>query len=146
MAYSQVYSAYRDTNVKTASQGKLIVLLYEETIRQLTAASSYFTPDGKIGASHIEKFNANILKVQEIITELQVSLDMERGGEIAKSLMALYVYFKNELLDANIKRDRKKIDFVRNMMTQLCDAWRTTANSTANAPAAIIPAALNIEG
>jgi len=146
MGYPKAYSAYRDTNVKTASQGKLIVLLYEGAVRQLSTAASYFNSTGKIDPTHIEKFNACILKTQEIITELQVSLDMDKGGDIAKSLMALYVYFNKELLDANISQDRKKIDFVLNMMNQLCDAWRVAANSTANAPAAEVQSALNIEG
>jgi len=146
MGYSQAYSAYRETNVKTASQGKLVVLLYEEAVRQLTAASALFNGNGKIEASHIEKFNANILKAQEIITELEVSLDMEKGGQIAKSLMSLYVYFNSELLNANIHQDKSKIDFVLKMMSQLCDSWRVAAGSTSNAPAAVVPSALNIEG
>ena len=146
MGYSQAYSAYRETNVKTASQGKLVVLLYEEAVRQLSQALGHFNSGGKINASKIEKFSANISKTREIITELQVSLDMSKGGQIAQSLMSLYVYFNNELLDANISHDKKKIEFVANMMKELLESWRTAANSTANAPAAVIPAALNIEG
>lgn len=146
MGYQQAYSAYRETNVKTASQGKLIVLLYEEAVRQLTQALKQFDASGTIDAPKIEKFNANVRKVQEIITELQVSLDMEKGGQIADSLMSLYVYFNNELLDANINHTKTKIEFVLNMMSQLLESWRTAANSTSNAPASVVPSALNIEG
>ncbi|MCI1209180.1 MAG: flagellar export chaperone FliS [Treponema sp.] len=147
MGYKQAYSAYRETSVKTASQGQLIVMLYEEAIRQLTAAKAHFSSDGKIPAAAIEKFNANIVKTQEIITELQVSLNMEQGGSIAQNLMSLYVYFNSELMEANISHNKDKISFVLDMMTQLGDSWRTAAASTAVRPAA--PAetpALNIEG
>lgn len=146
MAYNQAYNAYRETNVKTASQGKLVVLLYEEAVRQLSSATSLFEPDGKILAKNIEKFGKNILKAQEIITELQVSLDMEKGGEIASNLMALYIYFNKELTDANIKKDKPKIDAILKMMQELCESWRQAAASSANAPAGQVRQTLNIQG
>ena len=60
--------------------------------------------------------------------------------------MSLYIYFNNELMSANINRDKKKVDFVLSMMTELSDAWRQAASSTANAPAATVANSLNIEG
>jgi flagellar secretion chaperone FliS len=146
MGYNQAYNAYKSTNIRTASQGQLVVLLYEEAVRQLTAASSLFEADDTITAQHLEVLNKCLQKSQAIITELQVSLNMEKGGEIAQNLMSLYVYFNNELMSANISHNKKKIDFVLTMMKQLTDSWRQIANSTANAPAAAVPNILNIEG
>ncbi|MFA6856613.1 MAG: flagellar export chaperone FliS [Treponema sp.] len=146
MGYNQAYNAYKSTNVRTASQGQLVVLLYEEAVRQLTAASGLFETDETITAQHIEVLNKCLQKSQAIITELQVSLNMEKGGEIARNLMSLYVYFNNELMSANINHSKKKIDFVLTMMKQLTDSWRQVANSTANAPATAVPNVLNIEG
>ncbi|MBR7064566.1 MAG: flagellar export chaperone FliS [Treponema sp.] len=146
MGYNQAYNAYKNTNIRTASQGQLIVLLYEEAVRQLGAASALCKNGERIKAPNIEKFNNCLQKTQAIITELQVSLDMEKGGEIAKNLMSLYVYFNNELMDANINQDKKKIDFVLDMMSQLLESWRQVASTAANAPAAKIAGALNIEG
>ena len=71
---------------------------------------------------------------------------MEKGGEIAKNLMSLYLYFNEELVDASITKNRKKIEFVLNMMSQLVASWRVVSNSTANAPAAKIENSLNITG
>ena len=59
MGYSQAYNAYKTTNVKTASQGRLIVLLYEEAVSQLTLASSLYGPDGKLPVKNLEKFDGN---------------------------------------------------------------------------------------
>jgi flagellar secretion chaperone FliS len=146
MGYNQAYNAYKSTSVRTASQGHLVVLLYEEAVRQLTVAASLFDSDGTINAPDIEKFNNSLQKTQAIITELQVSLNMEKGGEIARNLMSLYVYFNNELMSANINHDKKKVDFVLDMLKQLTDSWRQAANSTANAPAATVTNILNIEG
>ena len=146
MGYNQAYNAYKSTNIRTASQGHLVVLLYEGAVRQLSAAADMFDAANTVKARDIEKFNNCLQKAQAIITELQVSLDMDRGGEIAKNLMSLYIFFNNELMSANINRDKKKIDFVLSMMTELSGAWRQAANSTANAPAATVANALNIEG
>lgn len=146
MAYTNPYSAYRDTAVKTASQGKLVVMLYQGACRELSAAQLCFDTSGKIAARNIEKYGKHIAKAQEIIGELQTSLDMDKGGQIAQNLMALYVYFNRELMDASINRDKSKLDFVLNMLSQLTLAWETASNSTANAPAQNVTPTLNITG
>lgn len=146
MGYSQAYTAYQKTNVSTASQGRLIVLLYEGAVKNLKAAAGLFEQDDTIKARNIEQYAKYVQKAQAIITELQVSLDMEKGGEIAKNLMALYLYFNRELTDAIVHRDKKKTDSVLNMMQELLDAWRQASNSIANAPAAVLQSAVNIEG
>ncbi|MCR5435563.1 MAG: flagellar export chaperone FliS [Treponema sp.] len=146
MGYTNAYSAYQKTNVSTASQGRLVVLLYEGAAKQLTTALSYFEQNDKILPSNIEKFGIAIQKTQAIITELQVSLDMDKGGDIAKNLMALYIYFNQELINAGINKDRKKLESILTMVSQLGECWRQVSNSTANAPAAKVQSAVNIEG
>ena len=71
---------------------------------------------------------------------------MEKGGEISKNLMSLYIFFNGELLDATFKHDRAKIESTMNMLNELLSAWKTAAASTANAPAQEVRSALNIEG
>lgn len=146
MGYNQAYNAYRDTNVKTASQGRLVVLLYEGAVKQLTMANSLFDEAGKVPVKNIESFGKAILKAQEILTELQVSLDMEKGGEIAKNLMSLYIFFNKELTEINISKDQKRLEPIMNMVTELCESWRQAAASSANAPQAQVQQTLNIQG
>ena len=57
MGYSQAYSAYQKTNITTASQGHLIVLLYEAAVKNLKSALSCFDEDNKIKPCNIEKFS-----------------------------------------------------------------------------------------
>ena len=71
---------------------------------------------------------------------------MEKGGEIARNLMSLYVFFNEELLAANINHNKEKIEFVLKMVKDLADSWRQIANSVANAPAATVQNVLNIQG
>ena len=146
MAYQNAYAAYQKTNVNTASQGRLVVLLYEGAVKHLKAALNLFDMNDKLKAGDIEQFGIHLQKTQAIITELQVSLDMEKGGDIARNLMSLYVYFNEELMDATISHNKQKIEFVLSKVDELADAWRSIAISTANAPAAKVQSALNIQG
>lgn len=130
MSFTNAYSAYRDTAVKTASQGRLVVLLYQGAVKELSAAQNCFEADGSMAARNIEAYGKHIAKAQEIINELQTSLDMEAGGQVAQNLMGLYVYFNHELLDASINKNKKKLEFVRGMLDQLSSAWETAARTT----------------
>ena len=143
--YNQAYNAYKKASVKTASPAELVVLLYEGAVKKLASASSRFTADGKIPVSQIESFSADILRAQEIITELQVSLDMEKGGQIAQNLMSLYVYFNDQLRSANISRSKEKIDFVHNMMSELSATWKKAAENTVTMPSMQRQHTLNIQ-
>ncbi|MCR4790281.1 MAG: flagellar export chaperone FliS [Treponemataceae bacterium] len=132
MAFNQGFSAYKTTGVKTATQGKLVVMLYDEAVKQLKMASELFSEDGKIQASNIEKFHKCIQKAQEIITELMVSLNMntEEGHDIAENLLALYVYFNKELMGASFSQDKKPVDFVCKSMSELRESWAKAEQMT----------------
>ncbi len=145
MGYNQALSAYRETRVRTASQGTLIVMLYDEAIKQIGAAVALFENGTIKNPRKIEEMNLHILKSQEIITELMASLDMASGGEIAKNLLSLYTYFNQQLVEGNIEKNPGKFEFVRTMMDQLRSAWVEIANTTA-APAQPIPSGINIAG
>ncbi len=149
MAFNQAYAAYQKTNVTTASQGRLVVLLYEAAVKNLNAALGFLDAEDNIKPGDIENFTKMIQKTQAIISELEVSLDMQQGGDIAKNLMSLYLYFNSELTSVSFNHSSEKIRFIKNMMTELLGAWRTASESTSNAPASTSMqnhSALNIEG
>jgi flagellar protein FliS len=141
LAYTNQLSAYRETRVKTASQGQLVIMLYDEVVRQLDRGLELLTLNKgeKKDPGRIEKVNKAVLKAQEIITELMVSLNFEQGGDIAKNLFALYTWFNQELLEANVRQDARRITIVRNMANELRSAWAQIATKnpveTANRPA-----------
>ncbi len=147
MSYNQALSAYRETRVRTASQGSLIIMLYDEAIKQIGEAIALNDDNFSKEPARIERFNNFILKSQEIITELMASLDLEAGGEIAKNLLSLYTYFNQQLLEGNIEKNTTKLVFVRDMMEQLRAAWAEIVN-TAAAPQVQrnAPAGINIAG
>ena len=148
LAYTNAISSYRETRVKTASQGQLIIMLYEEAVKTLDRALELLSMNagGGKNPSNIEKISKSILKVQEIITELTASLDFEQGGEISINLFSLYNWFNRELLEANIHQDARRIMAVRGQMNELKGAWTEIVAKSGNENAGKLVAGVNIAG
>jgi len=103
-------------------------MLYEKGIEVLKDAKGFFKENNFIAA------NEKIKRAQDIITELNISLDMEKGGEIAKSLRSLYNYMYRTLIESNLKKDIQKLDEVIYYFEQLLDVWKTAMKSTTVKP------------
>jgi flagellar protein FliS len=119
-------SVYRETRITTAGQGQLIIMLYDEAMKNLDKGLGLMKLNNtskKKDPARIEQISAHILKAQEIITELMASLDFEEGGEIAKNLLALYSWFNQELLGGNVEKNSQRIAAVRDMISDLRGAW-----------------------
>jgi len=114
-------SSYRETQVKTASRGKLVVMLYDALIRSLDIALE------NLPLRNYEVVNNNILKAQDIIAELIISLNMD-AGDISKKLMSIYSFFNQKLIEGNVKKEAEPIKFVRRMSFELRDAWNKVAS------------------
>lgn len=110
---------YKQTGVKTASGGRLIVMLYDECIKQLRSACR------ELDAQHpkLDLAHNAIVKAQDILAELMISLDFERGGDIAQNLFRLYMYFNQKLVDANLSKKSSNLKEVCSHMTTLREAW-----------------------
>lgn len=134
-------NAYKETSIKTASQGRLIVMLYEEAVRQLGDAESMLKESDK----RYDKINSKIVKVQAIISELMSSLDMQAGGQIAATLMNLYIYFNQTLLEANVEKNAEKVGQIAHFMGELKDAWTAIENQVST-DRAVPRTAINIAG
>jgi flagellar protein FliS len=138
LEYKNALSTYKETRIKTASQGQLIIMLYNEAVRQLDLAlgALELNDSGKKNPGKIEKVSNAVVKTQEIVAELMVSLDFEQGGDIARNLFSLYTWFNRELMEANISQDARRISSVRNLIDELRSTWQeivaTNAAETAN--------------
>jgi flagellar protein FliS len=104
-------------------------MLYDEALKNLDRGLDLLNLNagGKKNPANIEKISKSILKAQEIITELTVSLDFDQGGDIAKNLFAIYTWFNKELLESNISQDVRRITAVRNQLSELRSAWAEVA-------------------
>ena len=148
MAYPNALSAYRETRIRTASQGQLVIMLYDEAVKQLDRGLELLAlnSQGKRDPSRIEQISKAVVKAQEIITELMVSLDFEQGGEIANNLFSLYTWFNRELLEANLAQNGDRIKAVRNMVDELRGAWHEVVAKTSAESVARPAPGVNIAG
>jgi flagellar secretion chaperone FliS len=119
-------SAYKETSVRTASGGKMVLMLYDGAIRNIDAAIGYI----ESGTKQLDLVNSAVLKAQDIITELMVSLDFDKGGEIATKLFGLYRFFNDQLMEGNLNKDAEPLKSVRSMMSELRSAWAQIASTT----------------
>ncbi len=116
---------YRETQIKTASKGKLIVLLYDGLIRFLDRALE------SIPEKRYDEVNTNILKAQDIISELIIALNMN-VGELSEKLLSIYSFFNVKLIEANVNKDPAPITFVRNMAAELRESWSRIIKNSPN--------------
>jgi flagellar protein FliS len=114
---------YRETQIKTASKGKLVVILYDGLIRYLDLALE------NIPNKQYDAVNSNILKAQDILSELTMSLNME-AGDISKKLLSIYSFLNMKLFEGNIKKDAAPIAFVRKMAKELRESWSKIAKKS----------------
>ena len=120
MHSAQPLKTYRETQIRTASQGSLIVMLYDESLRRIRQAIGLLE---KAGTGDIEAIGQHLTKAQDIVTELMVSLDFERGGDIARSLFSIYMFANRELMQANMKKDSGALERVHGLLMELRSAW-----------------------
>jgi flagellar protein FliS len=141
---SNPLAAYREVRVRSASPGQLVVMLYDEVVKQCDRALDLMGQDLKKHPQNIEKVNLALGKAQDIVTELMASLDFEAGGEIAQDLFALYVWFNRELMEANMEKNEKRVRAVRGQLDDLRGAWTEAASRVQGGNAS--PMGVNIAG
>ena len=123
MNRADVLKNYRETQIKTANQGRLVVMLYDGAIRFINQALDGLLEERR----KVDRISNDILKAQDIVAELMVSLDFDRGGQIAHNLFSLYMYMNRRLLDANISKETIPLNEVRSLLTELRSAWAEVA-------------------
>jgi len=114
--------AYQSQAVLTASPGQLVLMLYDGTLRFLGHAHDALeTPEGT--PRRIEIISTNLIKAQNILAELQSSLNHEVGGDHSANLDRLYEYYMRRLLEANMKKKVEPVIEIEALVRQLRDAW-----------------------
>jgi flagellar secretion chaperone FliS len=112
---------YRANSVLTASPGQLVLMLYDGALKAMALAKEAFAaPDS---ARRIENINTQLLKAQAILTELQNGLNLDAGGEFARTMHRLYDYHNRRLLEANIRKQIEPVIEVEKLVRELRDAW-----------------------
>jgi len=108
---------YGYDEIMTASQPHLIVMLYREALAALKASAV------AIERSDIEARWRASAKATNILAHLYLTLDRERGGDVANNLGQIYTYILRRLPNVNLKNDPKPAQEGARLLEPLLNSW-----------------------
>ncbi len=112
-------NAYKDVQIRTANQIRLIVMLYDGAIRHVSLALEALAA----GHRRYDEVNNHVIAAQDILSELTASLDFDKGGALAKNLFSLYSFMNRRLLEGNLRKEEGPLTEVRKHLGTLREAW-----------------------
>lgn len=115
--------AYKQTSVKTASKEQILLMLYQAAIKSCKKSIE------AIDKQDIATKGEQIGKLQDIVIELNNSLDFEVGGDVARELASLYDYILYSSTQANIKKDKEPLEGCLKVLITLYDGWAQAIKS-----------------
>lgn len=128
--YSSQANAYREREVNSASPARLVVVVYDVALANMLRARR------SLQSGNIQERVISVAKAREAIMELVVTLDSDKGGEIAKNLKSLYAFILSEISDIVPRPDAVRLERVIKIVTDLRSAFDTIANDSARVTAA----------
>ncbi len=116
MAPNNPYAVYANNKVLSASQEELTMMLFDGMVRFSKVALE------AMKNKEIEKAHKHIIKVENIILELQMTLN--RKYDIAKDLDNMYQLIYDKLVYANTKQNVEILEECVELLSQLRDTWK----------------------
>jgi flagellar secretion chaperone FliS len=114
--------AYQNNAIQTASPAELTLMLYEGAIKFTNIALM------AIEEGNVEKVHLNIVKVENIILELRSTLDHKYP--VAEDFDRVYDYIYRCLVDANVKKDKWKLEEALGFIREMRDTWKEVMKTT----------------
>lgn len=115
-AGANAYNAYKNNSVNYASKEQLLLMLLDGAVKFAKMARQAIL-DKDIIRSH-----ENLVKTQDIFTELTITLD-QNAGEWAVNMYRIYGFIKEKLFEANLKKDIKILDEVMPLIEEVRNTW-----------------------
>ena len=118
------FSAYTRVDVETASQGKLVIMLFNGAIKRAEEAKR------QLEKGKNESVHNNLIRAQDIIAELRGALNMNMR-EVSRNLDRIYEYFQHLLITANIHKESTPINECVELLTNMRDTWQQAFDTVA---------------
>ena len=135
----QKIGTYTRVDIETASQGKLIVMLFNGAIKRSEEAKR------QLAKRDFQAAHNNLVRAQDILAELRGALNMN-AGEIAHNLDRIYEYLQHLLITANIHKESESIDVCCGFLTSLRDTWQEVFGKLAREESQPAAPAINQHG
>jgi flagellar secretion chaperone FliS len=110
-------TAYRQTNGHGATAVRLVVLLYEQIIQDLTQAAQ------AIEKNNTELRTNRINHALDVICLLQGTLNMGAGGQVARNLVRFYETLRANLWEAQLQVSKQTLLRQITDVLTLREAW-----------------------
>lgn len=110
------YAAYANNSISTASQEELILMLYEGSIKFLNQSII------SLEKNDYQKSNKQVQRVQDIVRELQVTLNYDYP--ISKNFFSLYDFIYRKLVSGNITKNKDELEEALELLRDFRDMWR----------------------
>jgi flagellar protein FliS len=114
---SRGIASYQQTAVQSRTPLELVVMLYDGALRFIAQAR-----DG-LSRQDIPARQQGISRALAVVSELQSTLDMQNGGNIAPELDRLYTFVIEQLTAASTAQDTRALDHASLVLTTLRDGW-----------------------
>jgi len=124
---NQYANISKSSSIESATPHQLIAMLFDGALSRLNVARGCMERRDFAGKGE------NLGKAITIISGLQNFLDMEKGGDLAKNLDALYDYIGRILLEASIRNEISKVDESINLIKTIKEGWDGISDKV-NAP------------
>jgi len=110
------YAQYAQNKILTASPAELTLMLYDGAIKFCNIAIM------GLEQKDLQKTHNNIMKVEKIIEEFQITLNFKY--EIANDFNNVYNYLMRRLREANMKKDKEILEEVSEHLHTMRDTWK----------------------
>lgn len=128
-------NAYRRTEVQSRTPLELVVMLYDGALRFVVAARE------AMERRDLHARREATSRLLAIISQLQSTLDMRQGGDVASSLDGLYAYMTERITTAAATHDPAPLDEVRRLLEMLREAWQAISQAPSVDPVVAAAAA-----
>lgn len=116
MYANNAFNTYKNNSVTHASKEQLLLMLVDGAVR-----FSKIAREG-LEQNDLKKSHTNLLKTQDIFTELMASIDTS-SGDWAVQMFNVYAFIKERLGVANLTKDVKVLDEVMPLIQEVRDIW-----------------------
>jgi flagellar secretion chaperone FliS len=113
---------YLADSIATAPPAKLLVMLYDRLVLDLSRGEEALRAGDRVTAS------THLIHAQDIVLELRTSLKLD-AWEGANGLSQVYTFVLTELIHANMNGEAKRVSDCRGLIEELRDSWREAAMS-----------------
>lgn len=126
MTAQRMLSTYRQTEVQSRTPLELVVMLYDGGLAFIHQARTAIER-GDIAARRDATSRA-----LAVVSQLQSTLNMEAGGDVARQLDELYTWITGRLLKATADNSVEPLDEAARVLAMLRESWVSIASGAAD--------------